>query len=61
MINHQLVKFGDHRHCGSGDVMILGRQVILQDHVIKESCDFMGRISSRYVTMLPRLVAIGTV
>ena len=61
MVNHQLVNFGGHRHGGTGDMMILVRHVILQDHVIQKSCEFMGRIPLRYVTMLPRLVAIGTV
>ena len=42
MIN-PLDKFGGHRHCGSENIMISVCSVILQDHVIKESCDFMGR------------------
>ena len=35
--------------------------VKLQDHMIKQSCDFMGAKSSLYVTTLPSLVAIGIV
>ena len=35
--------------------------MILQDHVIKESCDFVARIASRQVISLPSLVAIGAV
>ena len=42
-MSHQLVKFGDQKHCGSGDIMILGSYVISQDHTIKGSCDFIGR------------------
>ena len=34
-------KFTGHRQCGSGD-MILVCLVILQEQVIKGSCDFMG-------------------
>ena len=40
--------------------MILVCHVILQDHVIERSCDFMDRSPSRKVTILPSLVAIGT-
>ena len=43
MANHQLAKFGSRRYCGSGDIMILGCHMISQDHVIEESCYFMGR------------------
>ena len=39
-----LTKFGCHRHCISDDVMVLVYHMILQDRVIKGSCDFMGRI-----------------
>ena len=35
--------------------------MILQEHVIKGSCDFMGRSASRGVTILPSFVAIGKV
>ena len=35
MINHHATKIGGHRHCGSGDIMILVCHMILQDHVIK--------------------------
>ena len=38
--------------------MILVGHVILQDHMIKESYDYIG---SRYITILTTLVAIGTV
>ena len=36
MTCHQLAKFGGHRHCGSGDIMVLVCQVISQDHMIKD-------------------------
>ena len=36
-------RFGGHSHSGSGAIMNLVGHVILQDHVIKESYDFMGR------------------
>ena len=61
MASHQFAKFGGHRHCDSENIMILGYQVISQDHIIKGSCDFIGRNPSRYVMILPSLVAIGTV
>ena len=30
-VSHQLAKFGDHRHCGSRDIMALACHVILQN------------------------------
>ena len=41
-ISHHPAKYCHHRHCDSGDIMILACHLILQDHVIKESCDFCG-------------------
>ena len=41
--------------------MFLVCRVIFRDHVIKVSCNFIGRSPSRYVIILPSLVAIGTV
>ena len=38
--------------------MVLVCHVILQDHVIKGSCDFTGRSPSRLVSILSRLVTI---
>ena len=32
-------KFGPHRHCGSGDTMLLVCHMMLKDHVIKISCE----------------------
>ena len=52
MANHQLAKFVGHRHCGSGDITILGCHVILQGHVIKGLCYSMGR-SRAYQGKLP--------
>ena len=46
-VNYHLAKFGDHRHCGSEDIMILVCHMILQDHVIKGSRDFKGMSPSR--------------
>ena len=57
MVSHQPDKFGGHRHCGSGDIMILVCHVILQGHMIKESCDSTLRRPSRQVTILPSFVA----
>ena len=42
-ISYHLAKFGSHRHFGSEDITFLVCHVILQDHTIKGSCDFMGR------------------
>ena len=61
MASHKLVKLGGHRRSGSEDIMILGCRVSSQYHLIEGSCNFMSRNSSRYVTILPSLVAIDTV
>ena len=37
MVSHHPVKFGGHRHCGSGDL------VVSQNEVMKESSYFMGK------------------
>ena len=59
-ISHHPTKFHGHRHCGSGDVMALSYHVMSQDHVIRESCDFMGSNSSRWAIILLSLVVIAT-
>ena len=59
-ISYHPAKFDGQKHCVSGCIMILVNPVILQDHVIKGSCDFLGRGLSREITILPSLVAIGT-
>ena len=59
-VSYHPAMFGGHRHCGSGNIMILVCQVISQYNVIKGSCDLIGRSPSRLVTILPSLVAIGT-
>ena len=56
--SHQLAKFGSHEHYGR-DIMILGCQIISLDHAIEGPCNFMGTSPSK-VTVLPRLVALGT-
>ena len=44
---HHPVKFGGHKHCVSEDIIVLAFLKILQEHVIKGSCDSMGRGSAR--------------
>ena len=44
---YHLSKFGGHRHCGSKDIIILFSHLMLQDHVIKSTCEFKGRSLSR--------------
>ena len=44
-VYHHPSKFGGHRHCASLDKMVLVCPVILQNHVIKEWCNFFGRNS----------------
>ena len=54
-----LCKFGGPSHCGSGDTILYIFHVILQDHLIKGSSDFMEGSYSLNVTNLPSLVMIG--
>ena len=42
-LSHQAVKFGGFKDCSSGDMLLICH-VILQDHVIKGSCNFSVRI-----------------
>ena len=51
------VKFGDHRYSGRRDTMVF---VLSHDHVIKSLNDFMVRTPSRFVTILPSLMAMNT-
>ena len=45
--HHHLAGFGGHRHCGSGNVMVLICQVISKDQVKNRSCNFIARCLSR--------------
>ena len=47
MASNKLAKFFGHRDRGSRDIMILTFCVISQDHVIKGSCNFMGKNPSK--------------
>ena len=57
-LSHHSFRFGGHGHYGSGDIIVLVCHVILQVHVIKVSCNYKGKSSSRKVTILPSLVVI---
>ena len=46
-MSHHSAKFGGDRQSGSDNIMILVCHMILQDLVIKRSCDFMARSPSR--------------
>ena len=60
-VSYHPAKFGSHMHSGSGDTMVFVCHVNLQDHVKKALNGFMVSSPSMYVTILPSLVAIGTV
>ena len=60
-MSYHTAKSGGHSHSGSGVIKNLVCHVILQDHVVKGSCDFIGGSPSWYVTTLQSLVAIGIV
>ena len=45
-MSHHPIKFECHKSCGIGDKMVLVCHAILQEHVIKGSCDVMSRSPS---------------
>ena len=59
-VHHHLPKSGGHRHYGTEDIIALVCYLILQEHVIKGSCDYMVTSPSWQVTMQQKLVAITT-
>ena len=61
MVNHHSAKFGGHGYYGSGDMMVLFCHVNLGDDLTKDLGNFMGKNLTRWVTILPSLVARGTV
>ena len=61
IISHHFAKFGGCNPLGSINTVAKIVYVILQDHVTKESGDFMEVKSSLYVPTLPKLIAIDIV
>ena len=55
---HHFAKFSGHRPCGSSDTAATTIYVILQDHVIKGSGNFMEGNSSLYILIVQKLIAI---
>ena len=60
-VSHHLTKFSSHKPCSSSDTAAKIFYVTLQDHVIKESGNFMEGNSSLYIPTLPTLIAIDIV
>ena len=59
--SHHQNKFCGHRHCESGNIIILVCHVILQDYLTQTFSNIMGSSPSRLVTFLQSLVVIGAV
>ena len=59
-VSHQPGKFGFHRPCGSGDIMVLVWHVILQYQATKGLINFVSANRSRQITILLSLVATDT-
>ena len=59
-VSHQPAKFGGDMHFGGEDIMVLVSLVILEDHVIKGSCDFMRKSPPAKVTIQLSLAALET-
>ena len=47
LLNQHLTKFGGHRHCSVGDIIVLVCHMISQDYVMKGSCAFIATGQSR--------------
>ena len=60
IVSHYFAKFQGHKPCGS-DTAAKMFHVTLQDHVIKESGDFMKGNSSLYLNTLSKLTVIDIV
>ena len=60
-VSHPPTKFGGRRHFGHGNMKVLFYHVSLQDHVIKASCNFIGRLSLKVSHHPQSLLAIGIV
>ena len=61
LVSHTLVKFGGHSHRGSGNIIVLFCDVILQDHVTKGYSNIMEKNLATLVSILPSLVAMDLV
>ena len=59
-MSYHPVTFGVHSRSGTGVVMILVVTWLCKTNVIKALRDFVVRSPSRYATILPNLMAIGT-
>ena len=46
-VSHNPANYDGQRHYVIGDIMVLVCSVILQEHEIKGSCDFMGKRPSK--------------
>ena len=46
-VSYQPAKFGGDKHFGSEDIMVSVSLVILEDHVIKGSCDYVQEPSNK--------------
>ena len=42
VVSHHPNKFGDHRHCGNGDLMFLICHMTSRDHMLKGLYGFIG-------------------
>ena len=61
VVSHHFAKFNGHRTFGSSDAAAEILYLILQDHVIKVSGDFVEGNFSSHISTLPKLIAINIV
>ena len=59
-LNLTNVKFGGNRDCDNGDIMVLVCNMILQDHMTKESRSIKGMSHSNLAAILPSYLVIDT-
>ena len=59
-VSHKPANFGGDKDFGSEDIMVLVSLVILEDHVVKGTCEFMCKSPPTKVTIQLSLVALET-
>ena len=60
-MSYHPVKFCGHKHSGNREITIFFCHMTLEDHVIRALYNLLVRVPSRYVTILPSFMAIGTI
>ena len=58
IISDYLTKFGDHSLCGRGDIKLSNCPVTSLAHVVRRSCEIMGKFASSHATTMSSLITV---